>query len=305
VAVPNVWKLLKATFTDFLKDEATWKAAALAYYTVFALPPLLVILLELAGALFDPEEVRRTVTGQFQSLMGQEVAGSVQTMIAEAERKVSGSGPRLLLSVGGLLFGATGAFVSLQSALNGAWSVQPDPKQGGVRNFLAKRVLSLGMVLVIAFLLLVSLALTSLLAAAGGRIFGGLPEVVGHLLNFLLSFGVITLLFAAMYKVLPDAKIEWRDVWVGAVATSTLFVIGKYLIGLYIARSDPGSTFGTAGSLAVLLVWIYYAAVIVLLGAEFTEAWVKQRGRHIIPEEGASRVVEKKVEVESTPAGAR
>ena len=289
--------LVKATFKDFSQDEATWKAAALAYFTVFALPPLLVLLLQVASAIWDPVEVRRTLTGEFQSLMGQDVTGQIQTMITQAEQKVSGTGFRLVLSIAGLIFGATGAFVSLQSALNRAWEVEPDPRQGGIKRFITKRFLSLGMVLGIAFLLLVSLALTSALSAVGDRIFGGSGSAIAQVLNFVLSFAVVTLLFAAIFKILPDAKIAWRDVWVGAVVTAVLFVIGKFLIGLYIGQSDPGNAFGAAGSLAVLLVWIYYASVIVLLGAEFTQAWVKQRGRKIEPEEGAVRVVERKERV--------
>jgi membrane protein len=293
----KVLALAKTTFKDFSDDEATWKAAALAYYTVFALPPLLLLLLQAAGAVWDPDQVRRTLTGEFESMMGRDVAGQIQTMIQSAELKASGSGMRVVLSVAGLLFGATGAFVALQSALNRAWEVKPDPKQGGLRRFITKRLLSLGMVLGIAFLLLVSLALTSALSAAGGALFGGMPKWLGHALNFVLSFGVITLLFAGMFKVLPDAKIAWGDVWVGAVTTAILFVAGKFLIGFYIGRSDPGSAFGAAGALAVLLVWIYYAAVIVLLGAEFTQAWVRHKGRMIEPEKGAVRVVEQTVEV--------
>jgi membrane protein len=302
-ALKSVRRLLKATFEGFRKNETTWKAAALAYYTVFALPPLLVLLLLTASAVFDPVEVRRSVTGEFQSLMGQDVAGQVETMIAQGEQRIAGSGWRLLLSIGGLLFGATGAFVSLQSALNRAWEVEPDPWQGGVKNFVMKRFLSLGMVLGIAFLLLVSLALTSVLSAAGGAVFDRFPDLVGHALNFVLSFAVITLLFTAIFRVLPDAEIEWRDVWVGGVATAVLFVIGKYLIGLYIGQSDPGNAFGGAGALAVLLVWIYYAAIIVLLGAEFTQAWVKERGRTIEPEEGAVRMVEQKARIPGSRIG--
>src|SRR6185503_3600153 len=159
--------LVKATFKDFSDDEGTWKAAALAYYTVFSLPPLLVLILQIASAVWDPIEVRRTLTGEFQGLMGQDVAGQIQTMMTQAEQKMSGTGFRLALSIGGLLFGATGAFLSLQSALNSAWEVKPDPKKGGIKNLVMKRVLSLGMVLAIAFLLLASLALTSALSAAG------------------------------------------------------------------------------------------------------------------------------------------
>lgn len=293
-ATSRALALAKGTFKGFIDGDATWKAAALAYYTVFALAPLLVILLQIASFIWDPGEVRRSLTVQFGSLMGQDVARQIETMIASAEQKTSTTGVRLALSLAGLAFGATGAFVSLQTALNQAWKVEPDPKRGGIKNFITKRVLSLGMVLAIAFLVLVSLALSAALSAAGEALFGGAGDTVGKILDFTLSFAVITLLFAAMYKVLPDAKIGWRDVWVGAVATAAFFVVGKYLIGLYIGQSDPGNTFGAAGALAVLLVWIYYAAVIVLLGAEFTNAWVRAHGREIEPEEGAVRVIERK-----------
>lgn len=283
--------LAKATFNAFMEDEATWKAAALSYYTVFALPPLLVILLQIAGWIWDPVEVRRALMGEFHALMGQDVARQVETMVTTADQKKTGSGPRLLLSIAGLLFGATGAFVSLQSALNEAWQVGPDPKRGGLKNFILKRFFSLGMVLGIAFLTLVSLALTSAMTAAGSALLGGFPEWVAHALNLIATYAVITLLFAAMFKVLPDAKVSWRDVWMGGAITAALFVIGKYLIGLYIGQSDPGNAFGAAGALAVLFVWIYYAAVIVMLGAEFTQAWIRRRGGEIEPEKGAVRIV--------------
>ena len=280
--------LAKDTFKEFFNDDATWMAAALSYFTVFALAPLLVILLQVASLIWDATQVRDALTGQFQAVMGQEVARQVQTMMMSAQQQTaSGTGIRLVLSIAGLVFGATGAFVSLQQALNRAWEVQPDPKRGGIKNFITKRFLSLGMVLGIAFLVLVSLALTAALSAAGQALFGGFGETVGQALNFVLSFVVIALLFAAIFKVLPDARIDWRDVWVGAVATAIFFVVGKFLIGLYIGQSNPGSAFGAAGALAVLLVWIYYASLIVLLGAEFTQAWMKLHGRAIEPEQGA------------------
>ena len=300
----RVVELGKETFAGYSNDEASWKAAALSYYTVFALPPLLVLLLEIASAVWDPIQVRRMLTGQFQMMMGQDVAGQIQTMINSAEQRVSGSGMRLVLSIAGLVFGATGAFISLQSALNRAWEVAPDPKAGGIKSFVTKRLLSLGMLLGVAFLLLVSLVLTSALSAASGVLFGGFAEAIAHALDATTSFAVVTLLFAAIYKVLPDAKVEWRDVWVGGIMTAVLFEIGKYAIGIYIGKSKPGSTFGAAGSLAALLVWIYYAASIVLLGAEFTQAWAKQHGREIEPEDGAVRVVEKKVAVNAASAEA-
>jgi len=305
-AIKRALGLAKDTFREFNEDEATWMAAALSYFTVFALAPLLALLLQVASLIWDPGQVREALTGQFQALMGQDVARQVQTMMVSAEQKTaSGTGVRLVWSIAGLLFGATGAFVSLQSALNRAWEVKPDPKRGGIKDFILKRFLSLGMVLGIAFLLLVSLALTAALSAFGNFIFGGSGAVVVQVLNFAFSFVVITLLFAAMFKVLPDAKVGWRDVWVGAIATAALFVVGKLLIGLYVGQSNPGSAFGAAGALAVLFVWIYYAAVIVLLGAEVTQAWMRQHGREIEPEEGAVRVVETKQEIPNAAAPSR
>jgi membrane protein len=209
-----------------------------------------------------------------------------------------------ILGVGVLLFGATGAFMALQSALNRAWSVQPDPAQGGIRNFITKRLLSLGMVLAVAFLILVSLALSAALAAAGdtiGRGRTGVPAMALEVFNFVVSFAVVSGLFAAIYKVLPDAKIAWRDTVVGAVFTAFLFVLGKFLLGYYLGRNDPGSAFGAAGSLALMLVWIYYASMIVLFGAEFTEAWSRRYGTGIIPEEGAVKVQIKTQRIESGP----
>lgn len=305
-AIKRALGLAKDTFRDFNEDQATWMAAALSYFTVFALAPLLALLLQVASLIWDPGQVRDALTGQFQALMGQDVARQVQTMMVSAEQKTSsGTGLRLVWSIAGLLFGATGAFVSLQSALNRAWEVKPDPKRGGVKDFIIKRFLSLGMVLGIAFLLLVSLALTTALSAFGDYIFGGIGASLAQVLNFVLSFAVITLLFAAIFKVLPDAKVGWRDVWIGAIATAALFVIGKFLIGLYIGQSNPGSAFGAAGALAVLLVWIYYAAVILLLGAEFTQAWMKLHGREIEPEAGAVHEVDAKQGLSGTPAPTR
>ena len=285
--------LAKRTLKDFSDDECATMAAALSYYTVFAPPPLLILLIMIAGAVWDPEDVRGALEGQFAGLMGPDAAQTVHGMITQADRPGTGGALATVVSVVALLFGATGTFIQLQSALNRTWEVAPDPEQGGIKNFITKRFLSLGMVLGIAFLLMVSLALTTAISAFGGMLGGGLSKPVLAILEFVLSFGVITLLFAATFKVLPDAAIAWRDVWVGAVATAVLFMIGKFLLGFYLGRSDPGSAFGAAGSLALMLVWIYYAAMILLLGAEFTQAWVEHRGATIEPEPGAVRVVER------------
>lgn len=288
-----MWSLLKETFREFKDDEATRVAAALSYYTVFALPPLLVLLVTIAGAIWEPADVQGRIEGQIRALLGADGASAIRAMLENANRPGEGGLLPALLGIAGLLFGATGAFIQLQSALNTAWDVKPDPAQGGIRNFLTKRLLSIGMILGVGFLVLVSLALSAVVSAAGSSIERFLPESLsGPLLlvfNALLSLAVITLLFAAIYKVLPDVVIRWREVWIGAFVTAVLFVIGKFAIGFYIGQSDPGSAYGAAGSLAVILLWVYYASIIVLLGAEFTQVWARRKGVEIIPEEGAVR----------------
>jgi membrane protein len=284
--------LLKDTVKDLSDDECPVRAAALSYYIVFSLPPLLILILLIASAVFDPAEVQRALTEQMGGFMGPQGAQEIGTIMQEAERP-GGKGLKALLGIAAIIFGATGSFLQLQSALNRAWEVEPDPKQGGIKNMIFKRILSLGMILGVAFLLLVSLALSAALTAVGdmiGRLIPGGLEVVAHVFNFVLSFVVITGLFAAIYKVLPDARIAWKDVWVGAVVTALLFTIGKFLLGLYLGRSNPGEAFGAAGALALLLVWIYYSSMIVLLGAEFTQAWAIRKGAGIVPKEGARRM---------------
>jgi membrane protein len=280
--------LLKKAFGDFIDDECPVRAAALAYYTVFALPPLLILLMLVAGLVWDPADVERTLHGQFSGLVGQQGGDAVQDMIRSADRMGEGGVLATVLGIAGLLFGATGAFLQLQGALNKAWEVKPDPKQGGIRNFIAKRMLSLGMILGVAFLLIVSLAVSAMLSAVGDQL-TFIAGPVLYVVNLIVSLLVFTGLFAAIFKVLPDAVIAWRDVWVGAMVTSLLFVIGKLLIGLYLGRSEPGSAFGAASALAVILVWVYYAGMIVLFGAEFTQVWAERRGSGIKPEAGAIR----------------
>ncbi len=297
-------ELLKESWQDFGKDDCNRLAAALSYYTVFSLPPLLVVLLAIASVIWDPAEVQGMIVEQLGGLLGGEGGEQVRTIMQSAERPDSNRPLAAIVGVGALLFGATGAFISLQSALNRAWSVQPDPARGGIRNFVTKRILSLGMVLAIAFLLLVSLSVSAALSAMGGavgRLVPAVSPVLIELGNAAISFAVITGLFAAIYKVLPDAEIEWRDVVVGAVVTAFLFVLGKFLIGFYLGRNDPGSAFGAAGALALMLVWIYYASMIVLFGAEFTEAWSRRYGKGIVPEEGAVKVEVRTERVESGP----
>ena len=288
--------LLKQTFKDFSDDECPMRAAALSYYTAFSLPALLVLVVLIAGAFLDPEQVQRALTSETGRLIPGEGKEQIKEIFANAKQPDIQRPLPFIISIGALIFGATGVFLQLQTALNRAWEVKPDPKQGGIKNFVFKRLLSIGMVLGIAFVLLVSLALTSAVSALS-RSLGGAGGPVAFVLENVLSFIVVTGLFAAIFKVLPDAEIGWRDVWVGALVTAALFTIGKFALGLYLGRSDPGSAFGAAGSLALLLVWVYYAAMIVLFGAEFTQTWAERRGGGIQPEEGAVKVVEETREV--------
>ncbi len=288
----EVFHVIQKTVREFVDDDCPSMAAALAYYTIFSLPPLLVVIITVAGMTLGPEAVEGRIAAQIRGLIGPQAAVQVQTMIRNASEGVAGGSPAAWLGVAALVFAATTAFAQLQAALNRAWEVQPDPQAGGLKNFLAKRVLSFGMILAIAFLLLVSLALSTALAAIGDQ-WGGtqLSAPLLQAANFFISLLVISALFTAMFKVLPDADITWRDVWVGGTATGLLFVVGKSLIGLYLGTADVGSTYGSAGSLALILLWIYLTSMILLLGAEFTQVWARRYGTRIQPSKGAVRVI--------------
>jgi membrane protein len=301
----GVFGLLKKSASDFIADDCMDSAAALSYYTIFSLPAILVLLMLLVSAVMNANDVRGGLESQMQSLMGPGAGEQVRTIIQQADRKPSSGTIATILGIAGLIFGATGAFGQLQKTLNRTWDVEPDPNQGGIKAFLSKRVFSLGIILVVAFMLLVSLAISAALSGMGDRLNSflpsGLSEPVLQGINLLISLAAITLLFAAMFKVLPDAKISWRSVWVGAAFTAVLFVLGKFLIGLYIGQSNPGQAYGAAGSLAVLLLWIYYSSLIVLFGAEFTETWAQERrGETIEPEPGAIRVRREKQQIDSS-----
>jgi membrane protein len=297
----GVTGLMKETVKDFFEDDCMDSAAALSYYTIFSLPALLVLILTIISAVMNPSDVRGGLEGQLQSLMGPSAGEQIRTIIQQAEQKPNSGLIPTILGIVGLLLGATGAVGQLQKALNRAWNVEPDPNQGGLKNFLTKRVFSLGMILVIAFFLLVSLVISAALSGMGDRVNDFLPSGLSgpllEVLNLVISLVVITLLFAALFKVMPDAKISWRSVWVGAAVTAFLFVIGKFLIGFYLGQSNPGQAYGAAGSLAVLLLWVYYSALILLFGAEFTETWAERRGQGIEPEPGAVRVRREKQRV--------
>lgn len=273
-----VWALLKDSISEWLEDRAPRLSAALAYYTVFSLAPLLIIVIAIAGLVFGQEAVQGQIVEQIGHMVGKGSAKEIQTMIQSAHNPTSGV-IGTVVGIVVLLFGATGVFGELQDSLNTVWDVSPKAG-GGIWGMIKDRFLSFTMVLGIGFLLLVSLVLSAGLAALGNYL-GSLLPGSGYILQalyFLVSFGLITLLFATMYKVLPDVEIAWGDVWIGAIMTSLLFTIGKFLIGFYIGQTDVGSAYGAAGSIVVLLVWIYYSALILFFGAEFTQVYANKYG---------------------------
>lgn len=292
--VGRLVNLLKETVQEWNQDKVPLYAAALAYYTIFSLAPLLLIAITIAGIIFGEDAARGELVRQIQGMVGREGAEAIQTMIANTQKPGSGGIVASTVGVVTLLLGASGVFGQLQESLNAMWEVKPKPDQGW-KSFLQSRFLSFAMVLVIGFLLLVSLVLSAILAGIG-NFFGGLVPgyaAIGQVLNFVLSFVVITILFASIYKFLPDVKVPWRNLWVGAAVTAFLFSIGKYLIGLYLGNSGVSSTYGAAGSIVVLLVWVFYSAQILLIGAEFTQVYSRYRGTPIQPSKHAVRIGEK------------
>ncbi|MBD2013508.1 YihY/virulence factor BrkB family protein [Microcoleus sp. FACHB-53] len=285
-------ELLKETFQEWQEDKASRLAAALAYYTAFSIAPLIIIAIAIAAVVFGEEAARGGIDDQLRGLIGQQGAAAVQDMIKNSNKPAEGT-IATIISVVLLLFGASGVFGQLQDSLNTIWEVAPKPGRG-VMGFIKDRFLSFSMVLGIGFLLLVSLVLSAVLAGLNNVLGGLMPGLsfLWGILNFLISFGVITLLFALIYRVLPDAKIAWGDVWFGAIITALLFTIGKSLIGLYLGNSSVGSTYGAAGSFVVLLLWVNYSAQILFFGAEFTQVYANKYGSHIVPTKNAVRLTE-------------
>jgi len=271
-----LWELVKEASSNWVDHKDARLGAALAYYSIFSIGPVIVIAIAVAGLIFGQDAVRGEVSAQIRSLLGDTGAVAVQSMLADASRPRSGI-IATVLGVGALLFAAVGVVVQLKDALNTVWGVEA--KQGGVWQFIRTYIVSLAGVLSLGFLLLVSLLISTFLAAGSKYLPPYLPEVLLQLVSSAVSLAFIGALFAMMFKWLPDAEVQWRDVWIGAIVTAVLFEVGKFLIGLYIGKQGLESTFGAAASLVVLLIWVYYSAQIVLLGAEFTRAYARRHGR--------------------------
>lgn len=295
MSIRTIWLLLKVTFSQWRQDQASLMAAALAYYTVFSLAPLLIIVIAIAGSVFGEQAAKGELVAQIQGVIGRDGAQLIQTAIENASQLDPSQGPiPTIINIGVLFFGASVIFAQLQKSLNKIWEVQPKPGNGikGIKHFLRKRFLSFSMVLVIAFLLLVSLVISTMLVILGNYLRDLIPgfTYLWQLLNFLISFGIVTLLFAMIFKILPDAKIAWKDVWIGAAITAVLFDIGKSLLGFYLGHTSFASAYGAAGSLVIILTWVFYSAQILFLGAEFTQVYVRNYGTEVVPDEQAMRI---------------
>jgi membrane protein len=282
--------LLKETASEWLEDNALRLSAALAYYSTFSIAPLIVIALAIAGWVFGREAASGMLDQQLYSLLGGAAAEGVKGMLQSAS-KPSSSAMAGVLGILALFLGASGVFGQLKDALNTIWEVR-QKKGSTVKRFFRERLLSFGMVLVVGFLLLVSLLLTAGVSGLSGYFGSSLPAPLLTALSSIVSFGVITALFAAIFKVLPDVKIQWRDVWIGALVTALLFEIGKFLLALYLGRQSTSSAYGAATAVVLVLLWVYYASLILFFGAEFTQVYAKARGVRIEPTENAEPVTD-------------
>ncbi len=283
----GVLPLLKQAAADWNEDDATKLAASLSFYTALSVAPLLIIAIAVAGLVFGEDAARGEILGQLQGLVGHDSAKTVESMVESAAKPKTGI-ISTVISVLVLVFGATGVFAELQTSLNHIWEVKPKPGRG-IWQVVRQRFLSLGMVLGIGFLMLVALIVSTALSAIGKWAEATLPGAVilWQIGMHVVAFALIATLFAMIYKVLPDAEISWRDVWVGAAVTALLFTIGKFLIGLYLGRASVTSSYGAAGSIIVFLLWVYYSAQILFMGAEITQVYARMYGNRIQPSPNA------------------
>ena len=283
-----MFSLLKQTASEWMEDDAPSLGAALAYYTVFSLAPLMTIAIAIAGFFFGKEAAQGQIFDELRGLLGEEGGKAVQEMVQSANAQPTAGVVATVISVIMLLFGASGVFGQLQASLNAIWGVKAKPGRG-VLGLIKDRLLSFGFTLVVGFLLLVSLLLTAGMALMADWIGGLMPgsEALAYILNIVLSLSMITLLFATIFKFLPDAKIAWHDVWIGAFLTALLFTIGKFALGIYLGKSGVASSYGAAGSLIVLLLWVYYSSQILFFGAEFTQVYANRFGSRVAPADNA------------------
>lgn len=298
ISFKGMWVVLKNSFIGFDEDKVTKLSGSLAYYTVFSMGPLLIVIISLCGMFLGKEAVEGKIYAQLAGFVGADTAAQLQEIIKNAS--LAGKS-KVAAIIGGitLLIGSTTVFAEIQDSINGIWGLKPKPKRGWVK-MLQNRFLSFSVIISLGFLLLVSLGVTAIIDGFSDRLSNRFPQVaivVFYIINVLITLGVTTLIFSVIFKVLPDATIKWKDVTAGAVATSLLFMLGKLGISFYISKSNVGSTYGTAGSLVILLLWVYYSSLILYFGAEFTKAYAVKYGSNIYPTQYA--VTTKVVEVET------
>ena len=290
--VRGMWEVLYGAAVELIADNGFVLAASIAFFTIFSLAPLLLLVVALTGLVFGLDHSRSEIQSQFESLMGSDSAQFIAGVFSRASKV--GGGVAAVISIGTLIFGATGVFVQLKAALNSVWGVQiksAKPRDALMR-LIWSRVVSFAMMLVIAFLLLVSLAVSAALAALArwsAELVPG-PEVIMQIVNGIISFAVLTFLFGAAFKILPDVRIAWRVVWFGGAVTALLFTTGKELIGMYLGQGSVESVYGAAGSMIVILLWVYYSSIIFLYGAEATRLSAKALGWRLEPIEAAEQL---------------
>jgi membrane protein len=294
----QIWKIVVKSFKSFGEDKIPKLSASLAYTTVFSLGPLLIVIIWLCGIFFGQEAVQGSITHQMEGIVGKDAAEQLQTIIQNAA--ISGKGKiAAIVGIVTLLFAATAVFGEIQDSINTIWGLKPKPSKKAWLRIIMNRLLSFSLIITLGFLLLVSLAISAAVDALSKRLEANFPDVtvvVFYILNLIITFIVTAVLFSIIFKVLPDAKIKWKDVLPGAISTAALFMIGKFGIAFYISKSNIGTTYGAAGSLVILLLWVYYSAMILYFGAEFTKAYALNIGSKIFPSDYA--VAAKRVEVE-------
>ena len=292
--VKEVPSTAKKTFKEWIAEDPFDKAAVVAYYSIFSLPALLIILIAIAGTFFGKDAVQGQIVQQISSVIGKESAEAVQGMIANAY-KAQASVLATIIGIGTLLIGATGVFIALQTGLNSIWDVKPNPQGSSIKRLIKVRALSFGLILAIGFLLMVSLVVSTLLTAFSDWIMTLLPDfmiILFQIINNIISFLITTLLFGILFKYLPDAKIEWRSVWPGAAITSLLFTLAKFALSFYFGKAAPGSTYGSAGAIILLLLWVSYSCLILFFGAQFTQVYAAEHGHSIEPSPDAIQIEE-------------
>jgi membrane protein len=293
----GIWKLIKEAFSGFSQDKVLKLSASLAYYTVFSIGPMIIVIIYLCDLFWGREAIEGTIYGQVKGFVGGDAAQQLQEIIRNASLSNKGHIAAVIGFIT-LLMGATGVFAEIQDSINSIWGLKPKPKAGLIKMIL-NRLLSFSVVITLGFLLLVSLIINGLLEGFMNKlqqIFPDIAVIFIYVFNLLLTFSVTTFLFAIIFKVLPDARIRWKDVFIGAMSTAILFMLGKFAITFYIGSSNVGTTYGTAGSLVVILLWVYYSSVILYFGAEFTKAYATDYGQQIHPNQYAVWVREVTVE---------